>query len=119
MENVMELVNTIMGKRQRKYRATYRERVAGWYNGWLHVMIIYLAGSIALYIYGANTVNVQWWEWLALPFGFVSYQTSEYILHMYVMHRPRTTRRRQTVTLDFAGSTDLRSCKATCQGIKS
>lgn len=85
----MELVNTIMGQRQRKYREMYRERVSGWYNGWLHVMIIYLAGSSALYIYGANTVNVQWWEWLALPFGFISYQASEYILHMYVMHRPR------------------------------
>ena len=54
--------------------------VAGWYNGWLHVMIIYLAGFSALYIYGANTANVQWWEWLALPFGFISYQISEYIL---------------------------------------
>ena len=28
----MELVNTIMGQRQRKYREMYRERVAGWYN---------------------------------------------------------------------------------------
>ena len=85
----MELISTNMGQRQRRYRETYRERVAGWYNGWLHVMIIYLAGFSALYIYFANTANVQWLEWLALPFAIISYQIAEYILHMYVMHRPR------------------------------
>ena len=29
----MELTATGMTDRQRRYRANYRERVAGWYNG--------------------------------------------------------------------------------------
>ena len=40
----MELAVTGMTDRQRRYRANYRERVAGWYNGWLHVFIIYAIG---------------------------------------------------------------------------
>jgi hypothetical protein len=28
----MELTSTLMSDRQRRYRETYRERVAGWYN---------------------------------------------------------------------------------------
>ncbi|HSY55369.1 MAG TPA: fatty acid hydroxylase family protein, partial [Bradyrhizobium sp.] len=40
----MELAATPMTERQRKYRENYRERVAGWYNGWLHIVIIYTIG---------------------------------------------------------------------------
>ena len=32
---------TNMSERQRIYRANYRQRVAGWYNGFLHIGIIY------------------------------------------------------------------------------
>ena len=38
----MELATTPMTERQRKYRENYRERVAGWYNGWLHIVLIYI-----------------------------------------------------------------------------
>ena len=50
----MELASSPMTERQRSYRATYRDRVAGWYNGWLHVFIIYVIGFTALYVYFAN-----------------------------------------------------------------
>ena len=53
----MELATTAMTERQRKYRANYRERVAGWYNGWLHVALIYTIGFTALYVYIANITN--------------------------------------------------------------
>ena len=33
----MELSSSPMTERQRNYRATYRHRIAGWYNGWLHI----------------------------------------------------------------------------------
>lgn len=85
----MELPVSIMRDRQRGYRDIYRERVTGWYNGWLHMMIIYITGFSALYVYGSNVKNVLWWEWLALPLGFMSYQTAEYLLHVLAMHRPR------------------------------
>lgn len=85
----MELENTIMNKRQRAYREEYRRRVTGWYNGWIHVGIIGVSGIAAIYIYIANLANVLAWEWIALPLGFVGYQLVEYVLHAYVMHRPR------------------------------
>ena len=37
-----------MTERQRNYRANYRYRIAGWYNGWLHVFVIYVIGFTAL-----------------------------------------------------------------------
>ena len=55
----MELAATGMTDRQRKYRATYRERVVGWYNGWLHVVLIYTIGFTALYVYLANLHDVK------------------------------------------------------------
>ena len=45
----MELTSSPMTERQRNYRATYRHRIAGWYNGWLHVVVIYVIGFTALY----------------------------------------------------------------------
>src|SRR5262245_6979828 len=50
----MELATTPTTERQRKYRENYRERVAGWYNGRLHILLIYTTGFTALYVYIAN-----------------------------------------------------------------
>jgi len=44
----MELAKTPMTERQRQYRENYRQRVAGWYNGWLHIALIYIIGFTAL-----------------------------------------------------------------------
>jgi hypothetical protein len=55
----MELATTPMTERQRKYRENYRERVAGWYNGWLHILLIYTIGFTALYVYIANLHDVS------------------------------------------------------------
>jgi len=67
----MELAATAMTERQRKYRASYRERVAGWYNGWLHVVLIYTIGFTALYVYTANIHAIRPWEWLTVPAVFL------------------------------------------------
>ena len=84
----MELAATAMGERQRKYRATYRERVAGWYNGWLHVVLIYVIGFTALYVYIANIHDPEWWEWLTIPAVFLLANFFEWSVHRYIMHRP-------------------------------
>ena len=84
----MELVQSVMAERQRKYRATYRERVAGWYNGWLHVLLIYTIGFTALYIYIANMRDVRSWELLTVPAVFLIANFFEWAVHRYVMHRP-------------------------------
>jgi hypothetical protein len=84
----MEIVTSAMKDRQRKFRALYRERVVGWYNGYLHAFIIYAIGGIALYIYSANIADVKWWEWLTVPVVFLGAQWFEYVMHRYVLHRP-------------------------------
>jgi len=84
----MELATTAMTERQRKYRASYRERVAGWYNGWLHVVLIYTIGFTALYVYIANIHDIRLWEWLTVPVVFLIANFFEWAVHRYVMHRP-------------------------------
>jgi hypothetical protein len=79
----MELATTPMTERQRKYRENYRERVAGWYNGWLHILLIYTIGFTALYVYIANLHDVRWWEYLAIPVMFVFANFLEWAVHRY------------------------------------
>ena len=84
----MELVNSPMSDRQRAYRAQYRERIASWYDGWLHVAVIYVIGLAAMFVYVSNISNVVWWEWLTIPVVFMICNVFEWFLHRYVMHRP-------------------------------
>src|SRR5471032_1425536 len=86
----MKLSLTSMSDRQRKYRQTYRERVTGWYNGWLHIALIYTIGFTELYIYTANLESVTAVEWLTVPVTFLFCNFFEWWLHRYVMHRPST-----------------------------
>lgn len=84
----MELVSSTMSERQRQYRANYRQRVAGWYNGFLHIAIIYVIGFTALYIYLANIAHVTALELLTVPLTFLFCNFFEWWLHRHVMHRP-------------------------------
>src|SRR3954451_16649945 len=86
----MELAVSNMSERQRRYRANYRQRVAGWYNGLLHIAIIYTIGLTALYIYLSNLSQVTWFELLTVPVVFLFCNFFEWWLHRYVMHRPST-----------------------------
>ena len=52
----MEMAMTPMTERQRKYRENYRERVAGWYNGRLRILLIYTIGFTALYV-GSSPIS--------------------------------------------------------------
>ena len=60
----MELTSSPMTERQRNYRANYRYRIAGWYNGWIHVLVIYVIGFTALSVYFGNISNLRlaWWR---------------------------------------------------------
>jgi len=85
----MELSHSDMNERQRSYREIYRERIATWYNGWVHVAIIYAIGIAAMYVYISNISNVRWWEWLVVPVAFIGGNIFEWWIHRYVMHRPQ------------------------------
>ena len=84
----LELTNTPMTDRQRAYRETYRSRIVGWYNGWLHVTLIYIIGFAAMNIYIQSLSDVQWFEWLIVPVVFIGANFFEWLLHRFVMHRP-------------------------------
>ncbi len=84
----MELQATPMSDRQRDFRSEYRSRIAGWYNGWLHVAIIYVIGIAAMYIYVSNISAVQPLEWITIPVIFLVCNIFEWFLHRHVMHRP-------------------------------
>ncbi len=88
----MELTQSIMSERQRKYRETYRQRIVGWYNGWLHVAVIYAIGFAALTIYFQSMQTVRWYELLIVPVTFLGANFFEWFLHTYIMHRPQKSR---------------------------
>lgn len=88
----MELTQTPMTERQREYRADYRRRIAGWYNGFVHVVVIYTIGIAAFVIYLSHIHAVRWWEWLTVPVVFLLCNIFEWFLHRYVMHRPQTNK---------------------------
>ena len=84
----MELSTSAMSDRQRGYRQTYRERITGWYNGWLHVFVIYTIGLTALYIYISNMQGITLLEWMTVPLTFLMCNFFEWWIHRYIMHRP-------------------------------
>ena|SRR5690625_5013782 len=88
----MELNSSAMAGRQRNYRSEYRSRIAGWYNGWLHVAVIYAIGLTAMYVYISHIGSVAWWEWLTIPVVFLLSNYFEWMLHRHVMHRPLKNR---------------------------
>lgn len=119
----LELTDTPMSARQRKYREIYRSRIVGWYNGWLHVAVIYAIGIAAMTIYIGAMQDIRWYEWLIVPVVFLGANFFEWLLHRYVMHRPwnfapfRAIYQRHTLMhhqfftdeeMRFAGSHDFR-----------
>lgn len=79
----------MMPERQARFREEYRRRIAKWYNGPLHVAVIYGVGLAAMILYISNIQNVQWWEWLAVPVVFLFCNFFEWFLHRHIMHRPQ------------------------------
>ena len=97
----MELASSPMTARQRNYRATYRHRIAGWYNGWLHAFVIYVIGFTALSVYFANIRDLRWWELAIVPVTFLAANFFEWWIHRFVKTNMRKTSR--TPRPDAAG----------------
>jgi hypothetical protein len=78
----------MMSRRQAAFRADYRQRISPWYNGWLHVAMIYAIG-IATLVYAAGHVSApSWAEWLVVPAVFLLCNLFEWWIHRFIMHRP-------------------------------
>ncbi len=78
----------MISERQIEFRREYRSRILGWYDGYIHVLIIYAMGAAAFYIYVEHIHDVRWLEWITVPFAFVFTNLFEWGVHKYVMHRP-------------------------------
>lgn len=78
----------MMSERQAEFRREYRSRIAGWYNGFVHVLVIYAIGLTGLWIYSQHISGVRWWEWLTVPAVVLLSNIFEWYLHRRVMHRP-------------------------------
>ncbi|HET6925235.1 MAG TPA: sterol desaturase family protein [Hyphomicrobiaceae bacterium] len=74
--------------RQKAFRQEYRSRIMGWYDGYLHIAIIYAMGAAAFTIYLQHLHNVAAAEWLTIPITFLFTNVFEWAVHRYVMHRP-------------------------------
>tara|TARA_Y100001936_G_scaffold254005_1_gene323407 strand:- start:2289 stop:3017 length:729 start_codon:yes stop_codon:yes gene_type:complete len=72
-----------------KFRSNYREKIDGWYNGFLHVFIIYSIGFLLLCFYIMNISALKNIELLIVFFTFLVCNIFEWALHKYVMHRPQ------------------------------
>lgn len=88
-EGDMELSDSKMGERQFNYRDVYRSRIATWYNGFLHVALIYLIGFGALFVYISHIHQPTWLELMTVPVVFLLANFFEWYLHAQIMHRPR------------------------------
>ena len=76
--------------KQLEFRREYRSRIAGWYNGPVHVVVIYTLGAVAFWLYMQHISTPLWWEWLVIPVTIVGCNIFEWFLHKQVLHRPQT-----------------------------
>ena len=82
----------MLSERQREYRREYRSRIDSWYNGLVHVFLIYAIGLTALWLYVQHLENVRWWEWLSEPVFLLVCNIFEWYLHLKIMHRPQKSK---------------------------
>ena len=85
----MELGDIKPDEKLIKFRKSYREQIDGWYNGSLHVAIIYLIGGLLLYYYITSLNSIVPLELIIIPITFIVSNIFEWALHKYVMHKPQ------------------------------
>lgn len=75
-----------MTERQKKFRDSYINDVSPFYNGLLHIGVMYVAGISAIY-YCATQLDNPTWAWLTIIPVAIAGNFVEWAMHKYVMHR--------------------------------
>ncbi len=76
----------MMTERQRKFRDQYVAAISPWYNGLVHIGVMYAVG-IAAVAWCISQIHGATWEWaLILPVALAG-NFAEWAMHKYVMHR--------------------------------
>ncbi len=78
----------MMTERQRKFREKYLSQVSPYYNGLVHVGVMYAAG-IAAIAWCVSRLQDARWEWLLVVPVALAGNFIEWGMHKYVMHRLR------------------------------
>ena len=80
--------NEGMPKRQAAFREDFRQRIASFYNGPLHVLMIFGIGIAVIWYSARHIDNPAWYDWLVIPVVFFFANLFEWWIHRFVMHRP-------------------------------
>ena len=78
----------MMTERQRKFREQYVANISPWYNGLLHIGVMYAAGIGAI-AWCVSRMQDPTWEWLLVIPVAIAGNFVEWGMHKYVMHRLR------------------------------
>jgi hypothetical protein len=78
----------MMTERQRKFREKYVAEISPWYNGLVHIGVMYAAGIAAIW-WCVSRMQGATWEWLFVIPVALAGNFGEWALHRYVMHRLR------------------------------
>lgn len=76
----------MMTERQKKFRESYVNQISPFYNGLVHIGVMYVAGIVAIY-YCASQLNNPTWAWLTIIPVAIAGNFVEWAMHKYVMHR--------------------------------
>ena len=78
----------MMTERQRKFREQYVAGISPWYQGLLHVGVMYAAGIGGIW-WCLNQLQAARWEWLLVIPVALAGNFIEWGMHKFVMHRLR------------------------------
>jgi hypothetical protein len=78
----------MMTERQRRFREQYVAQISPWYNGLVHIGIMYAAGIGSIW-WCVNQLQDARWEWLVMIPVALAGNFVEWGMHMFVMHRLR------------------------------
>ncbi|BEI33026.1 hypothetical protein PHIN5_03940 [Polynucleobacter sp. HIN5] len=76
----------VMTERQKRFRESYVNQISPFYNGLIHIGVMYVAGLIAIY-YCASQLSNPTWAWLTIIPVAIAGNFVEWAMHKYVMHR--------------------------------
>jgi hypothetical protein len=73
-------------ERQRAFRRQYVEQISPWYNGLVHIGVMYAAGISAIW-WCVSRMHGATWEWLLVIPVAIAGNFVEWGMHKFVMHR--------------------------------
>ena len=77
-----------MTERQRKFREKYVAEISPWYNGLLHIGVMYAAGISGIW-WCVSQMQGARWEWMLVVPVALAGNFVEWGMHKYMMHRLR------------------------------